>query len=511
MSDRFGMHAETATAEARMGAAFARLFAGGIAGKALGLVRELALAATFGTGAAAGAFRAAQTATVVPTHMFTSDTLHAGFIPLCARYLREDPARARALFWSVLALLGAIGTVVAVLLFAAAPAIAALLVPGFDADRRALTAAMMRIMAAGVPFYVLASLGVCVEMAQRRYLLASIRASVQNAGIIAGVIAAALTGNPLLLGWGFTAWCVLLAILSLHSLARAGMLALPRGIDWTQARSVLRDFAMLIAPLLLLPVLQQGAHVVERIIASLIDPRAVPALDYARAIAETGIALIAVPLGMAGLAELGRLDAERARRQLQRMLAPLLMVTVPVSLFLALHAQGIVRLVFARGDFGEPSTAVTSLILTGLAIGFWAHVCAIVLVRSLSAHGRNREVAIIMALASAVHVLVNIIAWRFIGALSLGLAASTFALVLFALATRAVGVGRAALRTLAPLAVGAVLYLPLGWHLRDDDIAALLVAFATFLAFWALFLAGWWWLRSLKDRPLRTPAFGRTP
>jgi putative peptidoglycan lipid II flippase len=258
-------------------------------------------------------------------------------------------------------------------------------------------------------------------------------------------------------------------------------------------------------------VLQQGAHVVERIIASLIDPRAVPAVDYARAISETGLALLAVPLGMAGLAELSRIDAERARHQLRRLLAPLLMVTVPASLFIALHAPGIVNVVFRRGDFGADSAAITSLILTGLAIGFWAHICAIVLIRSLSAHGRNREVARIMALASGLHVVVNIVAWRFAGALALGLAATTFALVLFVLASRAVGVGRAALQTLAPLALGAALYVPIGWRLRADDTVALLISLAAFVLFWLLFLAGWWWLRSVRDRPLREPAFGRSP
>jgi len=83
--------------------------------------------------------------------------------------------------------------------------------------------------------------------------------------------------------------------------------------------------------------------------------------------------------------------------------------------------------------------------------------------------------------------------------------------VLFVLASHAVRVGRAALQTLAPLALGAVLYLPVGWRIRDVGTVALLVPVLAFVAFWALFLAGWWWLRSLQDRPVREPAFGRTP
>jgi putative peptidoglycan lipid II flippase len=476
------------TAETRLGAAFAKLFAGGVLGKALGVVRELTLAASFGTGSAAGAFRAAQTATVLPTHFFASDTLNAGFIPLCARYLRDDPDRARALFWSVFALLNAIGLAIAAFLFLAASPIASVLVPGFSEEQQAMTAAMMRAMAVGVPFYVQAILASYVEMAHGRYFIASIRTGVQNAALIVGVIVAALTGNPLLLGWGFTGFCVLFALIGIGSVARAGLVGRPHDVDWHEARSVLRDFARVIAPLVLLPFLQQGGYAVERVVASLVNAQVVPALDYARAISDTGLTLIAVPLGMAGLAELGRLDAAAAREHVRRLLRPLLFVTAPGSAFLVLHAESVVRLVFERGEFGQQSVAVTTLVLLGLAAGFWAQVTAFVLAKAMSAQGDNRRVAMITALASLAHISVNVLLFRYLGALALGIAASVQAVVLLVLAAHVLRVGRDLLLILLPLVVGVTAYVALALLLNARVDMSLLGSAGVFIAYWLMFV-----------------------
>jgi putative peptidoglycan lipid II flippase len=325
-------------------------------------------------------------------------------------------------------------------------------------------------------------------MAHGRYLVASVRAAVQNVGLIAGIGAAVLTGNPLLLGWGFTLYSVAFALVGVVTLTRSGLTRMPERLAWREARGVLREFAALTAPLLLLPLFQQGALAVERVVASLIAADAVASLDYARTVSETGLALLAVPLGMAGLAELGRVDMETARRNLRRLVPLILAATVPCSAFLAINAQSVVRLLYARGRFGDDSVAITALILTGLAVGFWAHVAGYVMAKALSAHGRNRRVAFITALASAASVAVNVVAWRWLGPLALGLGASAFGLVLFACTAHALELGGALLRMIAVLAIGALAYVPIGRALQGPDAGALLVSVGGFVVFWVLFL-----------------------
>ncbi|MGH7502119.1 MAG: lipid II flippase MurJ [Longimicrobiales bacterium] len=465
---------------------FVQMFAGGVLGKVLGLIREVLLAATFGTGSAAAAFRAAQTATLVPTHTFANDTLNGGFIPLCGRYLREDPARARTLYWSVAALMGAISLALATLLFVAADAIVAALVPGFSTQDRALTAAMLRAMAIGVPFYVQAVLANYAEMAAGRYVIASIRAAVQNVGLIAGILAAALFRNPLFLGWGFTAYSVLFAAAAVSSIASHSAFAFTVRLDAREALHGLREFGRLVRPLLLLPILQQGAFAAERFVASLIATEAVASIDYARAIADSALVLLAIPLGMAGLSELGKHDAALVRQKLERLLPALLLVTVPFSIFLAFNAAGVVQLAFGRGRFDQSSVAMTALILTGLAFGFWAHASGHVLARALSAHGRNGRVAATVALAATAHIVVNAVSFQTLGALGLGMAASASGLVLLAGTARALHLHTTILRTLGPLAAAAILYMPAGFYLRGGGLPSLALSAAVLLACLAL-------------------------
>jgi putative peptidoglycan lipid II flippase len=183
-------------------------------------------------------------------------------------------------------------------------------------------------------------------------------------------------------------------------------------------------------------------------------------------------------------------DADAAREQMRRLLRPLLFVTVPGSVFLVLHAQPVVRLIFGRGEFGEDSVAVTSLVLLGLAAGFWAQVTAFVLAKAMSAQGRNTSVARITAIASLAHVAVNVLLYRTLGALALGIAASTQALVLLLLAARTLRVGRDVSLVMLPLVLGAAGYLALERALDAAAALPLIASAAVFVAYWALFVLG---------------------
>ncbi len=490
-------------------AAFVRLFAGSIVGKALGFAREIALAATFGTGPAAAAFRAAQTATTLPTHYFSADTLNGGFIPLCARYLREDPARARTLFWSVLLLVSGMGGALSALLFAGADLWTALLVPGLDSSARAMAAGMLRAMAVGVPFYVIASLTSYAEMAGGRYFIASMRAAVQNVGLIAGIGVAAWTGNPLWLGWGFALYAVLFATVGVISVSRTGLARPPEAFDWGEARAVLHEFGRVVRPLLLLPLATGCALAVERIIASFLGTGAVASLDYARTISETGLALLAVPLGMAGLAELSRVGPEALRARVRRLLPAVLLVTVPASLFLALNAEPVVRLLFARGRFGDESVAVTALILVGFSVGFWAQVSGYVLARAMIAEGRSRKVAGVTAVAAGVHIVANVLLYRSLGPIALGLSTSAAGITLLVLTARGLELGLVLRAALLPLAAGSLLYLPIGLALRGTATSSLPLSAAACVLCWIAVVQLAPGLRTVAADLTRTPSLGR--
>jgi peptidoglycan biosynthesis protein MviN/MurJ (putative lipid II flippase) len=415
-----------------------RLVLGGLVGKALGLSREVLLAAAYGTGVPATATRVAQTGTLVPVDLFTADVLTAGFLPLHKELLAQDPARAAALFHALRRALRVLAAVLTAGLLVLAGPVVDLLAPGLEPATAATAARFLRVMALGIPSYLQFSLLSYLEVSHGGFRLSSARATAQNLGMLAALGLAWVLGEPVVLAGGFAA-----AYLALHgwghrSVRRRGFLPAAGGGD---GRELLSRVWRRVRPLLLLPVLLQGSVVTERVVASLLGEQVVAAVDYARFVATTGVNLLAVPLGLAGLAALSGLGRAAARERLGAILPGLLLVVVPVSVVLAVGSAPVVEVLYARGAFDAAAVATSASVLAGLGVGFWAQSCAYVLVKALNAADRNRLAAGSLLAGLVVTLAVNVSLHAWLGPVTLGLAASAGAVVTTAVAARALGVG----------------------------------------------------------------------
>ncbi|MCI2240553.1 hypothetical protein MO973_01650 [Paenibacillus sp. TRM 82003] len=439
-----------------MRSAVQRLFWGGLAGKLLGLVREVLLAAAYGTGAPAVAARVAQTATLVPVDLVTADALSAGFLPVHARLRRHDPARAAALFHALRAVLLVLALAVTAALLLLAGPVVDLLAPGLDDGTAATAATFLRVMALGLPSYLQFALLSYLEASHGSFRLSSARPTAQNTGMVAGLAVAWWLSTPVALAWGFPAAYVALHAWAHFSLHRRGLLPPPR---WERraARDALVQLWRRVRPLLLLPLVLQSSVVVERVVASLLGDGVVAAVDYARFVATTGVNLLAVPLGLAGLAVLPELSAPDARERLERLVPAVLVVVVPLSAVLAVDAAGVVHVLYGRGAFDAAAVATSGQVLTGFAVGFWAQALSYVLVKALNARDRNRAAVTALAAGLAVTLAVDLTLPTVLGPVALGLAVSAGAVVTTALAARTLGVGAVLVRCAALCAPGALL------------------------------------------------------
>src|SRR5690606_2151322 len=122
---------------------------------------------------------------------------------------------------------------------------------------------------------------------------------------------------------------------------------------------------------MVLPIFIQANIIVERIVASMIDAGVLSSLEYARTVTETGLVLITVPLGLASLSELGNLSQDQMRARMLVILRGLALLFIPTSAFLAVHAEHVISVLFARGAFDGDAQSVTTQILATLAYGFW--------------------------------------------------------------------------------------------------------------------------------------------
>ncbi|MEQ4300138.1 lipid II flippase MurJ [Plantactinospora sp. B6F1] len=468
---------------------FFRLVLGGVTGKVLGLLREVLLAALFGAGRAVAANRVALTATLIPVNFFTADALSAGFLPLYVRYRQERPAMALVLYRTVRSLLGAFSLLLTVALVFGRTAWVDVLAPGLDPETAALTATMLGIAALSVPFYVQYGLYTLVGLAHDDVRLINIRPSVQSLGLIGATVLAYLTGEVAILAWGFTVPYVLLWAWGAYWVRRRGYLAAVDGPgadlpDGTGRRLALAMFWRRLRPLLLIPVILQGSIGVERAVGSLLGIEVVAATEYARFVVDSCMALLAAPLGLAGLASFARMDPGEVAGGLRRLLPPVLFATVPLSLILCLNSTGIVTLLYARGEFDDQAVRISATLLLGFALGIWAQVIGYTLMKVLNAQGRNREVAIVMAVSYTAAAALNLLLFRHWGAFTLGAAASVGGLLMFLVSARLLGVLGYCLRLLVTLLPGSVAAAGLGYLLAGPGLPRLVGSCAGILLVW---------------------------
>ena len=441
------------------------LSAGAGASKLLGLLREVFLARSFGTGPVTDAYRASLSLTLAPIQILATHVIQTCFIPLHRRYTATDPRRAAALFQTLLLFFSVGGLGMAALLFLLAQPIIAALLPGFDPARQATTTAMLRIMALGLPAYIVTALLGSLGMAHKDFWIPSVRPGMQNVGLLAAILVAVAVGRPTVIALGFTATYWLLAgVAALHMRAR-GMFPRTWCLDGALLKPMVEAIWVPLRPLVLLAGVAQAGLLVERHLSSLVGGGTVAAMDYARFVSETAHTLLLVPLGLVSLSHFATLDPEPLRRRVDQILALLLLVLLPASAFLALNRREVVALLYMRGAFDLESLRATSTALLGLSCGLWAAGASFFLRSVLHARLRNDRVLRAECAAIVLQVGFILLLYRPLGILALGLGPSLAALVSFFYYVRWTDgalsltrrVGRVMAFALAPYLVAAML------------------------------------------------------
>jgi putative peptidoglycan lipid II flippase len=379
-----------------------RLMAGALLGKAVGFAREVAFAQVIGASLLADGFRGALTAMLLPLAFLQNESVPAVLVPLYKRWQQEGRA-ASALATMTLAL-GLVATLIMVAVILAGDVWVEAIVGGFDEKGVALTRELLRVMALAMPASVVLNVLAAGELALGRARLTSVRASLQNLAVLAGIAIFAVTGHAPAIAWAFAIAFNGLAVYGVWSMARDGLLD-PAGLG---PGAVLRELGLFfrqLRPLMLQPFSEQAHHWVERALSSRLAVGTVASLDYARTLTESAVLLISQPLGLSVLAQ----DATHDHAAVvDRIARPVLALTVPASVFAVLYADDVVRLVFGRGAFGASAVAMTGSAMSGIAAGLWATVLGWILLRLLNRSGRNGHAAAILTLAFAANIACNL-------------------------------------------------------------------------------------------------------
>lgn len=398
------------------------LLLGGLVGKLLGIFRELLSAWLFGTGLIASAFRLSQSAFLIPLHGFVSDAVNGGFMPNFSVWMQTDKRKALALFSSLNLVIFITSVTVSVLLYVFAKDWVLVLAPGFSDESVRLSSSMVRVLSIALPAYALVTLYAATDLVINNGALSAARASIQSIGLITGTTVAWYLNEPLFIAWGFDAAYFSLLIWGVYTTKKQGLELNPFGFEFELIKDVLLKTWGIFKVLIWIPIVLQLNQVVERRVASLLDPDAIAALDYSKFISDTLIILVAVPFAFAGQARMAGMSEDEFKKQAIWSVNSLLLFGIPLTIMLFLNSEYLIRTVFQRGAFNEKSVFVTTQILSYQAIGVFAGLIGYASLRFLNARGQNKDALNSTLIGAIFGVAINYFLYPYFGLVILGIA-----------------------------------------------------------------------------------------
>lgn len=363
------------------------------ASRVAGFIRDMLIAALLGAGPVADAFFVANRLPNLFRRLFGEGAFNAAFVPVFSGLLTtegEDDARRFAeeamsvlAFWLLaLTLLGELFM----------PQLLHVIAAGFtrDPEKFALTVTLSRIAFPYLVLICLAALLSGVLNALDRFVAAAAAPLLYNAFSITAMLALA----PLLptaghaLAWGVSASGVAQLALLYWAAARAGMtLHLPRPRLTPRMRLLLRRMA----PGLVGAGITQLNLAMDVFIGSLLPAGSVSLLYYADRVNQLPLGVLGTAVGTALLPLLSRQasagDEAGARDSQNRAIEYALVLTLPAALALAILADPIMQVLFARGAFSHQAASLSAQSLAAYAAGLPAFVLVKVLAPGFFARG----------------------------------------------------------------------------------------------------------------------------
>jgi putative peptidoglycan lipid II flippase len=322
---------------------------------ALGLAVQVVLAAKLGVGRAMDIFLAASTLpTLITTVAFSAFAYF--LVPLLKMQDAAPPETRACLVGRVVRFTALLSLAALLLLMAAAPWLIRFLVPGFDAGSGRSAAWLLRIMAAGCFFDIMRSALTAVEYSRERFLLPQLAPSVNHLLMLLSALfflaPFGLTGLAIAWAAGSIAMFVMVA----GALRGVPLLASGDARDHTAGRTT-RALAM---PVMFVVAVGQLVPVIDRLVASTLEPGAISALGYGSKMLD--ILLRTVPMAI-GLAAFPVFSARAAKEDWQGLATAfssafrwLVVAVVPIAATVVVFRLELVRILFERGVFDQQAT-----------------------------------------------------------------------------------------------------------------------------------------------------------
>lgn len=352
---------------------------------ALGFLREIIIARTFGASLEMDCFIVAFAIVSFIGAILSPQTMQTMFMPTYQDAMSRTPSSANEIINNIAGLLFivlGIGTIVGYML---APYIVKTLMPGFNDDQIHLTKELMRTMMPLVLIYGMASLGHAVCNSHKQFVLPLSSQTLNNITLLALLLLIPIHSVHTLavyhLVGGIIAGIVLLI---------AYMRLIPNRRMNYKNRS---HWEAIVAtwPLLILAFIDQAALLLPRSFASLLEHGDITALNYGFRLITLPVAIIAMaiasvlfPIIINHVREL----PGKTSGAIHMGTYMLLFCLCPIGALMAIESMSIVDLFFSSGSFDADAVKATASCLTYYAIGIPGFGYLLFLNRIYCAHRR---------------------------------------------------------------------------------------------------------------------------
>ncbi|MDL2291425.1 murein biosynthesis integral membrane protein MurJ [Desulfovibrio sp. OttesenSCG-928-F20] len=343
----------------------------------LGLVRDKIISYYFGTGAEADIYF---TAFVVPD--FLNYLLAGGYfsitlVPLLSQAFGRDEKDAWHFFSAAVCWATLLISLLTLIAWLAAPAVAPLVAPGFSAEAQQRLAHFLRIILPAQACFLPGACFTALLYMRRQFAVPALSPLVYNGCIILfGVAAIYLFPS---LGMEGFCWGVLVGA-ALGSLALPVLAVRGGGLNFAPrlVHKTMKKVLLLALPLMLGQSIVALDEQFVRIFGSLTGEGGVSMLNYARRIMLVPVGVVAQAAGLASYPFLASLAAAGEKGRFDAALNSAtnntLLVALPLSLWMLVAAEPIMRFIFQQGDFSVEAATQSGLLLAVMMSGvaFWA-------------------------------------------------------------------------------------------------------------------------------------------
>ena len=386
--------------------------------RVIGLVRERVLATYFGAGLHADVFSAGLRLPNVLQNLLGEGTLSASFIPAYSALLGQGrTAEAGRVAGAAFSLLLGIAGAISLLGIGLAPFLVSVFTPGFEAERRDLLIAVVRILFPMTGVLVVSAWALGILNSHRKFFLPYFAPVLWNAAIIGTLVAFGerldLDALVVAAAWGALLGGVLQFVVQLPAVLR-----LDREIRMSVGtrEPAFREAVRKAGPAILGRGVVQLSGYLDLVLASLLAIGAVARLRYAQTLYLLPISLFAMSVAAAALPQLARDRDGTVGVLRERTVAAVRRVAFfVVPSFVAFVAIGdvLVAGLYRAGQFGAADVEAVSLILVAYSLGLLAstttrvYQSAFFALRDTATPARAAFVRVLVALVTGAVLMVQ--------------------------------------------------------------------------------------------------------